>query len=656
MSFPNNAFLRMLASHRPTLDALLPAMEQCPVSVVITNRLGEIEYVNPWFTRTSGYERDEVIGRNPRLLKSGVTTTGEYAQMYDALMRKDVWRGEFCNRRKDGTLFWESVVMVPVLSDAGEITHFMALKEDVTVRKTAERSESSLMSLLRLCNESSTRDELLQGVVELFQWRTGAQRVVATLDLPGISTPKVASIGVWAEGEAPAQRHHYLFVHKSEQLGRIELEFGAPTPPSEGEKINLRQMASTVAVALAKFAAEDARLRAEQRSREAQKMEALGQLAGGIAHDYNNILTATLLHLALAREMPELPARIRGTLVELEAEAKRAARLTRQLLLFSRRQLGCFERIELRAVVEQLLTMLKRVIGEQVTLQLADGPADAWIDGDVSMVEQVILNLCINARDALGQRGGFIALRVSKRPGPLQAGVALGAKGAAAGPHMVCLSVSDSGCGMDAQTRARLFEPFFTTKEPGHGTGLGLATVYGIVERHQGVIECDSELGVGTEFRVFFPAQDPLQGPKSVTPRQQPGTSHRPLVLLVEDDPMVRAMGASALRLHGCEVLDVPDGHAALEIWARLGPKIGLLMTDLVMPGGMSGREVIEYCRRDRPGLPAVLTSGHFDARTSETLKQIGRVTFLPKPYEFAALVDVVSRTMQASNPEGEES
>ncbi|WP_404425712.1 ATP-binding protein [Nibricoccus sp. IMCC34717] len=646
----------MTAPHRPTLDALLPAMEQCPVSVVITNRLGEIEYVNPWFTKTSGYERDEVLGRNPRFLKSGVTTTGEYAQMFDALLKKQVWRGEFCNRRKDGMLFWESVVMVPVLSEAGEITHFMALKEDVTVRKTAERSESSLMSLLRLCNESASRDELLQGVVELFQWRTGATRVTASLDLPSVRTPKCVSVGAWVEGETPAQSQQYLLVHKSEQFGRIELEFGSPVQTSEGEKANLRQMASTVAVALAKFAAEDARLRAEQRSRDTQKMEALGQLAGGIAHDYNNILTATLLHLALAREMPELPARIRGTLVELEAEAKRAARLTRQLLLFSRRQLGCLERIELRTVVEQLLTMLKRVIGEQVTLQFADSPADAWIDGDVSMVEQVIVNLCINARDALGSRGGFIALRVSKRPGPLSGGTRPGVNATQERPLMVCLTVSDSGCGMDAQTKARVFEPFFTTKAPGHGTGLGLATVYGIVERHHGVIECDSELGVGTEFRVFFPAKEPMQGPKVVTRRQQIGISHRPLVLLVEDDPMVRAMGASALRLHGCEVLDVPDGKAALEIWARVGPKVGLLMTDLILPGGMSGREVIEHCRRDRPDLPAVLTSGHFDARTSELLNEIGRVTFLPKPFEFAALVDVVSRTMQASNPEGEES
>lgn len=626
--------------------ALAQAVEQCPVSVVITDLDGTIQYVNPWFTKVTGYHRDEVIGGNPRILKSGYTTAEEYAAMFRELEAGVVWRGEFRNRRKSGEPYWEEAVIVPVSEPDGRITHYMALKEDVTARREAERAREGMIALLHLCNRASTRLGFMQSVAQYLRAFAEVESVVVR-----------CGEGPWKEGvtqfsaeslntaQACAETVSIPLRHAEHSLGRIDFLPAFGRVFSAVEQETWREMAETIAVTLAKYNSEEALRESELRYRDVQKMEAIGQLAGGIAHDYNNILTASLLHLALLREVPGMPTQALQTLDELEVEAKRAAKLTRQLLLFSRRQPGKVERLDLHAVAAGLLPMLQRVLGEDVSLAFPCGERGAWLEGDASMLEQVIMNLCINARDAMEPLGGLLTLRIERK--------VRSAEAPPPNPHarpgtFVCLQISDTGHGMDAVTKARIFEPFFTTKGEGRGTGLGLATVYSIVERHRGWVEVESSVGQGSTFHVFLPAAEPpAPGPEDPeVGRARYGKGE--LILLVEDDPVVRATSASVLRHHGFQVLDAPDVQKAWQLWAREGARIQLLLTDLVLPGGQGGKDLIEQCRAEKPSLPVIVTSG-YSTKAGTDPSEMSGVSFIAKPYELAELARLVTQLIRTN-------
>ncbi|TAK97870.1 MAG: PAS domain S-box protein, partial [Verrucomicrobia bacterium] len=360
------------------------AVEQSPASIVITDRNGNIEYVNPKFTEITGYALDEVRGKNPRLLKSGETSPEEYRRLWQTISAGREWRGEFHNRKKNGEQFWEFASISPIVDEGGNITHFLAVKEDITARKRAEAERRLL----------------------------------------------------------------------------------------------------------------------EDHLRQTQKMEAFGQLAGGVAHDFNNILAATLIHLGLMKERRNLDAETLESIHELESHAQRAASLTRQLLLFGRRSVMQVRPLDLNEAVENLLKMLRRLIGEHITLEWQGRSVLPRVLADAGMIEQIVVNLVVNARDAM-PKGGIVTIATSLAE--------VDAAQAQAEPHarpgqFACLTVSDTGCGMDETVLRRIFEPFFTTKDTGKGTGLGLATVYGIVNQHQGWIAVESTVDKGSVFRIFLPA------------------------------------------------------------------------------------------------------------------------------------------------------
>jgi PAS domain S-box-containing protein len=259
---------------------------------------------------------------------------------------------------------------------------------------------------------------------------------------------------------------------------------------------------------------------------QSQKMEAVGQLAGGVAHDYNNILTSTLLQLSLLLNDPSLSEGTRSSLRQLENEAKRAAGLTRQLLMFSRQQVIQMKPLNLDAMLANLVKMLQRLLSKDVSLEFQAGDAPLWIEADPGMIEQVVTNLCVNAQDAMAPKGGRLTIDARL--------VKLDAEASRVNPDaypgsFVCLSVADTGCGMDTETLKHLFEPFFTTKEVGKGTGLGLATVYGITKQHRGWVEVASQMGKGSTFRIYLPAltRAPLVRPESRPPCRSRGERRR---------------------------------------------------------------------------------------------------------------------------------
>jgi signal transduction histidine kinase/ActR/RegA family two-component response regulator/HAMP domain-containing protein len=380
------------------------------------------------------------------------------------------------------------------------------------------------------------------------------------------------------------------------------------------------------------------RLNLEAQLRQSQKMESIGQLAAGVAHDFNNMLTVIQGHSGMLLARANLPPELLDSTQAIYLSADRAARLTRQLLMFSRKNVMKPEPVDLRKVVSDLSKMLKRLLGETVTLEFNPPPELPLVQADTGMVEQVIMNLAVNARDAMPNGG---TLTMSTNPIEMNHAYVQTHPEARLGAF-VCLRVSDSGCGMDSATMARIFEPFFTTKEVGKGTGLGLATVYGIVKQHEGWVEVSSEVGQGTTFNVFFPASSE---PVKALPEAAPDAAVRggqETILVVEDEPLLRDMAHLILQDCGYRVLEAGSGAEAWQVWERNPGGIDLVLTDVVMPGGMSGMELAVKLLAGAPRLKIVFTSGYNVEETSTDFFRRGGAVFLQKPYTRPTLAKAV--------------
>jgi signal transduction histidine kinase/ActR/RegA family two-component response regulator len=386
--------------------------------------------------------------------------------------------------------------------------------------------------------------------------------------------------------------------------------------------------------------AENALRQSEEQLRQAQKMEAVGRLAGGVAHDFNNVLSVILSYseLILADLKPNDP--MRDDVGEIRKAASRAAGLTRQLLMFSRQQVVEPKVLDLYEALTSMDKMLRRIVGEDVELALIAPKTHGRVKVDPSHIEQVILNLVVNARDAM-PTGGKLTIEISNVV--LDEEYALRHLPVKPGPH-VMMAVSDTGCGMSRDTQARIFEPFFTTKEMGKGTGLGLSTVFGIVQQSGGNIWVYSEVGKGTTFKVYLPRVDAEVDPlkAQATPTTLRGTE---TILLVEDEEQVRAVALSALRRQGYHVLVAQHAGEALLLCESHPESIDLLLTDVVMPQ-MSGPELARRLARSRPEMKVLCMSGYTDdSIVRHGVLDIG-VAFIQKPITPALLARKVREVL----------
>ena len=460
------------------------AVEHTAESVVITETDGTITYVNPAFEEITGYRREEVMGQNPRLLKSGRQGPEVYQAMWATLERGQAWTGTLINKRKDGSLYEAEAVISPVRDETGQLINYVAVERDVTHER-----------------------------------------------------------------------------HLEEQL------------------------------------------------RQAQKMEAIGQLAGGIAHDFNNLLTIITGYGQLLLEdlEPDDPRRLK--MIEINKAANRAVVLTRQLLAFGRRQVLVSEVLDLNDVLSNMEKMLHRLISEDIELVIVQGESLGRARTDRGQIEQVIMNLALNARDAM-PGGGRLTIETSN--------VELAGEHALIHPDVmpgsyVTLTVSDNGCGISREAQSRIFEPFFTTKEKGKGTGLGLSTVYGIVRQSEGYVFVSSEPGQGAAFRIYLPRVKE-QSDVPFPPEKGDGASPRgsETILLVEDEEAVRLLVKNILEGLGYKILVATCGDEALALCKQHPAPIPLLLTDLVMPG-MSGRELADCLKFLYPEMKLLYMSGYTD-------------------------------------------
>jgi len=610
------------------------ALQSAANAIVLTDASGDISWVNAAFTTMTGYTADEAIGQNPRILKSGIHPHSFYEAMWETLRRGHIWRGEVVNRRKDSKLYTEEMTITPVCDDRGDITHFIAIKQDVTQRRLVEEALQSLVdnAPFGICRTSIEKD-CYETVNSTFREMLGGYSVEEALQLK-------ISKQVWAD---PKGRDRMIeILRQNSRIKGFETTFqrrdGSPMPVRISGSL-IRDVDGTEHF---EGYVEDMTLQStlEQQVRQAQKLEAVGRLAGGMAHDFNNVLVVIKLstELMLCQITPDNP--LTKPLLQVSNAADRAAALTRQMLAFGRQQMMQTRIINLNSVVSETSHMLRRVIGEDIELvtKLSDSVENSRLDPD--QVTQVILNLAVNARDAMPE-GGTLHIETAsvdlddaytKTHPPVRPG------------RYVMLAVSDTGTGIDKSVLPHIFDPFFTTKEVGKGTGLGLSIVYGIVKQSGGYIWAYSEPEYGTTFKLYFPVTAaPLEGPVARTETIFHPTGQ--WVLLVEDEALIRGNVSECLRQLGYQVLEAENGEKALRLCEEHRGRIDLVLTDLVMPG-MSGHELAGELAQHHPEIKLLFMSGYTEDSAARRDILLKGSPFLQKPFSVSDLSNAVQQAL----------
>jgi PAS domain S-box-containing protein len=615
--------------------------EYAPDGILIGDAESYYLDANPSMCRMLGYTHDELVG----LHASDIIAPTEVQNIGAALEEiraKSEHHREWQFRRKDGSMF--PVEVMATLTPDGNL---MGMIRDITERKRAERA----------LRESEERfRQLADNIHEVF-WITDPGKNQMLYISPAYERiwgrtcqSLYDSPRTWSDAIHPEDRERVLAAAKTRQERGDYNEIYRVTRP-DGSVRWIHDRAFPIRNSAGKVhrmvgTAEDIteRRQLEEQFRQSQKMEAIGQLAGGVAHDFNNILAAIVMQAYLAASAPNLPAETMEMLDDIKAAAERAASLTRQLLAFSRRQIMQPRQLDLNESVTSLAKMLQRILGEDVRLQINLYPRPLMTLADPGMIDQALMNLVVNARDAM-PGGGKLIIDTSEIIFTEEQAALM--PNGFAGRH-VCLRVADIGSGISPENLSRIFEPFFTTKEPGKGTGLGLATVFGIVKQHGGSVTVESELGKGTTFQIFLRAEESAKKSQAAVFTRPEPRGGVETILLVEDETVVRLVSRAVLERVGYRVLEAPDGVEALKIWEQNQDSIRLLLTDMVMPGGVSGRELAARLQARNPRLQVIFISGYSaDVAGREFPMEDGQ-NFIQKPFPPHRLLETVRRCLDS--------
>jgi PAS domain S-box-containing protein len=611
-----------------------------PDSIVVADAAGRITYASPRALELWGnLSESDVLGKS--VLDSVALEDRERAMIRFADAMRGINRSgnEIAIVRPDGTRFDGEINSATLADSDGNPAGVVLVTRDITERKKAALKLREREEYFRRLIEGSTD---MIAVVD----RAGMISYASPSTFRVLGYPPEELVGQSAvENVHPDDRANLLARFEDILQGRPTDCFVIRIRKSSGEWREIEASGRPISPG---DAGTDARIvlnsrdvternQLEDQLRRAQKLEAVGQLAGGVAHDFNNILASMLINIGLVKDSPLLDRGIRPALEDLELDAGRAAALTRQLLWFSRRQMVQLAPVDLKQLLSNLVNMLGRLLGENIGLSLDCREALPFIEADSGMIEQVVTNLCVNARDAM-PTGGLVKITSDVRT--FSQGPECESSQRRPG-RFVRIRISDHGCGMKPEVLSRIFEPFFTTKEPGRGSGLGLATALSIARQHHGWIEVESAPDMGSSFDVYLPACEVRELPaKPKTDVRR--SAGKETILLVEDEPNVRNMVSVCLKRYGYEVLEAGDGVEAMKLWAQHKTRIAMLFTDMLMPEGMSGRDLAENLRAERPELAVVISSGYSPDFQGREERVGTSVRFLAKPYEIQALVSTV--------------
>ena len=619
------------------------AVEHSPVSIIITDKAGNIEYVNPKFMEVTGYSAREVIGKNPRILKSGEMPPGDYKRLWETIVAGGEWRGEFHNRKKNGELYWEWASLSPIYGADGHIAHFLAVKEDITERKRMEHSLAETLDF--------NQKIISNAPVGILVFKASGQCVLAneaaarTLNatVPQLLDQNFRQLESWrnsgllqtAEKTLADRSPQQCESHFVSTFGREVWLVCQFSPFVRGDEPHLLLLFSDITE----------KKKLETQFLRSQRMESIGTLAGGIAHDLNNVLTPLLVAVQMLKEKITDDDG-QQLLRVLETNVKRGASLVKQVLAFGRGVTGERALVYPAHVVREIKQIVHETFPKSVKFEF-HSPDDLWtIIGDPTQIHQVLLNLCVNARDAM-PKGGVLAIHMENMMfDEIYAGMNPEAR---SGPY-VCIKVEDTGTGIPKAIQDKIFDPFFTTKALGKGTGLGLSTTLAIVKSHGGFINYYSTPGKGTAFKVYFPANTTLvDAENAVTEQSKLPRGHNELVLVVDDEEPIRNLAQKVLTRFGYRVLLAADGAEAVSLYAPRQNEIDVVITDMAMPI-MDGPATIVALKAINSAVRIVSSSGLTSDGGTAMAKNAGIQHFIPKPYTAETMLNKLHEVLHGNS------
>ncbi len=634
---------RDISSRKRAEEKFRIIFESAPDAYYLNDLKGIFTDGNKAAEKLTGYKREELIGKS--LLKLDMLPKKQIPRAAKLLARNAIGKPtapeEFTLVRKDGKTVEVEIVTHPV--KIGGKTLVLGIARDISRRKEAEKAMRNSEAHYRAIFEN-----------------TGAATVIIEDDttlsfvnrqfeiLSGYSKEEIERKKSWTEFVVPEDQEKMKEYHRNrrEESGTAPEQYQFHFKDRSGQ---IKDILLTVEVipgtrkSVASLLDITEQLRMEKQFQQVQKLEAVGQLTGGVAHDFNNLLTIIQGNAQILEHEIKGDEAAQKHIHPIIKASEQAARLTRQLLLFSRKETMVFKPIQLNHIVADLLKMMQRLIGEDISVQ-TDFSEDLWtIQGDEANIEQIIMNLAINARDAM-PKGGTLFLKTENMAVTEQDKHRI--PYAKAG-RFVCLIVEDSGVGMDRDTLDKIFEPFFTTKQAGKGTGLGLSVVYGIVKKHEGWINVYSELGRGTTFKIYFPAKALMvENKEKDKSRLDHLKGKAEYILFIEDDPGVRELGEMILQQNGYRVDSVESATLALQRFRAMHDEYDAVISDVVLPDG-NGLEIARQLREIRHDIPVIMSSGYTEEKSKRTMIEKQHLPFIQKPYQLQKMLTTIREALK---------